>query len=109
MASKTKSEDDMKMPLLEAGRYEVIETSESNKTSVEDRMQVYNFAWKVFTELWYMVIASYITYYIIAMSMAYINTPLCKIDHSSMNPHSASAASSSDEFNFALLGRPPNT
>ena len=77
MASKSKSEDDMKMPLLEAGRYEVVETSESSKASVEDKMQIYNFAWKVFTELWYMLM---LLYYLLHHRHVYvnINTPLCK-------------------------------
>ena len=93
------------MPLLEAGRYEVIQTSE--KISAADTLERWNFGWKVFTELWYMLIASYITYYIIVLVMSYVNTPLCKMDasHSSMNPHSLSAASSED-FKLAYIGGP---
>ncbi len=57
--------------LLEEGKYRVqvvnteSEQKENKPISIEDKIQIWNLIWKIVSELWFMIMCSYVTYYVI--------------------------------------------
>ena len=100
MKNKSDQDADKTMPLLEAGRYEVIPTNESKQLTTEEKIELWTLIWKVVSELWFMVFISYLTYYMLYLSTCYLDK--YSASHSSINPHSLSAASSDVDFTRTL-------
>ena len=102
MSTKTEK-DEVIMPLLEAGRLEIVTPNEKLRQvkplTIDDKLQIGNLIWKIVSELWFMLICSYVTYSIIFVFSYYLMHLEKTLDsHNSIKPQSLSSGD-----NFAWL------
>jgi len=104
MSTKTNTntkKDEVIMPLLEAGRLEIVTPNETKvkPLTIDDKLQIGNLILKILSELWFMVICSYVTYSIIFVFSYYlVHLEKTINSHNSIKPQSLSS-----DDNFAWL------
>ena len=70
---------------LEEGTLELV--TRKPLMSIEDKIQIWNLIWKIISELWFMVICSYITYYLVYIFSYCFVENIKQITHSSITSH----------------------